>query len=400
MLLTFEPSITAELESVVRGYERTNTALVAQKGTDLSLAGHGTSDLGLHWIVPKITEYMGCNTQEALSYLFIGLTVLSLLLILFGVIFFFKGMFHKLIYLFTSGGLLSFFVFINDDPRQVAIFWISSTFPLFLWILRSRKNVLPIVLFIPLSLLGCFCFYVSWVYGGGFYLLALFLCLFSEQRMAPKIACLLILLGPLYYFRTLKNDQIAQAITKIQQIEKVGEKPESALPHWHSLLKGLGQYENDYRIPKSDQQLYNFVVTRGGAYEFMSDEYLSFVKSFYWKFLDEDSSFVFKTYFKKAMHLVSIIMAARLSQNMFMRGFLITFFIWGMIILVKYFVVQKEYRMTLPFILLFLLLSAWPILSVISTTTATPMVAFMYCYFLTLGIWDWERVSGDHFPFY
>jgi hypothetical protein len=132
----------------------------------------------------------------------------------------------------------------------------------------------------------------------------------------------------------------------------------------------------------------------------MSDEYLSFVKGFYWKFFNEDSSFVFKTYFKKAMHLVSIIMAARLSQSMFIRGFLITFFIWGMIILVKYFVVQKEYRMTLPFILLFLLLSSWPVLSVISTTTATPMVAFMYCYFLTLGIWDWERVSGDHFPFY
>ncbi len=400
LLFTFSTSQVNELQSVTSGFQDTGVYFVAEKNHGLSLVKNDSWDLGLHWIVPKISKLLSCDTVAALNYLYLAFTLISLVLTALGALYFFKSRSHKIIHILFSSIFLILFTSQIELDKHLAAYWVVSFFPLFLFILRSRKKILPLLLLIPLSLMACLSFLISFKLAIVFYISALLLIKLSEQRFFKKIGTLAILFIPLLYSIYWTHNQYMKAIDYIETNTNQNIKVNEALSFGHDFLKGLGQYDNKLGLGKSDELTYQFVASKDQAYSYMSDDYFKSANKIYIDLLLSETAFVIKVYLHRLLEFGVLSLSGKATNWIIGKSLLIIFFIWGMIILTKYFVVQREYRITIPFILMFLLLSLWSIMTGVNLQSCFPSLLFMYCYLSTLGIWDWERVSGDHFPFY
>ena len=242
-----------QLRSTLDGYDASSVGMVSLREGSFSAPAYG-DDLGIFWLIPKLTRAFHLNLGQAIA-LFFGVTLAASFLL--GISGFWLLYRHPLSRIVALAGLTALY-FAGWKTGDVYIFYFAAAvaiIPLFLWLCRGSRHPAAMAVFLLFSGLLIGLTEVMRSHAGIATAVFLGIVLFWGTKFSRQwklVACGAVLLGaaiPLTAFHHAKT----QADAFLATHEPCYYMAPNGHVFWHSVYIGLGFLNNPYVSAYKDE---------------------------------------------------------------------------------------------------------------------------------------------------
>ncbi|MCK5632373.1 hypothetical protein KAH94_01365 [bacterium] len=285
------------LLNTIEGYAKTGLQLIEYNGNKFFPAGL-SDDIGTYLFVPKLVRFFNISLEQAISFFFYGMVVLSCFLGLIGFFLLSKSWLFKI---FATCSLILFSCISCRGMTDVYLVQSSiviAIIPLALYFVKKNKASFLFVIFLFLS--GISAGYAHYVRSFSsvaiiLFLLIVLLFLFDgswKKRIVLISTFSLGLVVPIIHFQTVLQQRDAYFGSKNKMFE-------SRHVFWHSLYAGFGFLQNDFSIAWDDTTIIEKIKKRAPQAVYPTRAYERATKTAFFDLVKEHPQFVLQTLFAK-----------------------------------------------------------------------------------------------------
>ena len=288
-----------KLLETLSGYEKTGIPFIAYDGKMFKPAGLG-DDMGLYYILPKITHTFGISADQAIHVFLTGVIFFSLLFGIIGCLLLFKrwtlrslGVVELILIAYLSFKVGGIYIILSSVPILII--------PLFLYFSEKHKTH-------PLFII--FLLFAGFVIGVSHYLrnhsgtgvlifVAIILFFYLKIQWKHKIILAMVIsiavLAPMFYFDHLLDRRDLYLMNKSYPFDRYSRRH----VFWHSVYIGFGFLNNEYVTTYKDEVAIEKVRSISPKTTYLSHEYERILRNEVAILIKEHPLFAARTLFAK-----------------------------------------------------------------------------------------------------